>query len=123
MNGQRLTDYLDHMRVAAFDACSFVEGFSQADFSADKRTQAAVVMNLIVMGEAATKIMDQFPDFAATNGSVPWRSLRGMRNRLAHGYFDINLEVVWDTVQTALPGLLHQLPELLQVAQKYTSTE
>ena len=41
---------------------------------------------------------------------VPWRSMRGMRNRIAHGYFDINLEVVWDTVQIALPELLKVLP-------------
>lgn len=40
---------------------------------------------------------------------VPWRSMRGMRNRIAHGYFDINLDVVWDTVQTALPDLLKHL--------------
>jgi uncharacterized protein with HEPN domain len=40
---------------------------------------------------------------------LPWRNIRGMRNRIAHGYFDINLDVVWDTVQTALPGLLMQL--------------
>lgn len=41
---------------------------------------------------------------------VPWRAMRGMRNRIAHGYFDINLEVVWETVQTALPELLRKLP-------------
>ena len=54
-------------------------------------------MNLIVIGEAATKVMDKFPEFASAHGDISWRSLRGMRNRLAHGYFDINLEVVWDT--------------------------
>jgi uncharacterized protein with HEPN domain len=40
---------------------------------------------------------------------VPWRSLRGMRNRIAQGYFDISLDVVWETVQTALPEFLKQL--------------
>lgn len=42
--------------------------------------------------------------------------MRGMRNRIAHGYFDINLDMVWDTVQTALPALLRQLPEVLRGA-------
>lgn len=112
MNENRLTDYLDHMRQAATDACSFVEGLSKEDFLADRRTQQAVVMSLIVIGEAATKVMDGYAEFANQHRQVPWRSMRGMRNRIAHGYFDINLDVVWDTVQTALPELLEQLNAL-----------
>jgi len=118
MKGAWLTDYLGHMQVAASDACSFVEGLDQADFLDDKRTQSAVVMSLIVIGEAATKVMDQFPEFAAKNSEISWRSMRGMRNRIAHGYFDINLEVVWDTLQTALPTLLFQLPDLIKSAEQ-----
>ncbi len=112
MNENRLTDYLDHMRQAATDACSFVEGLSKEDFLADKRTQQAVILSLIVIGEASTKIMDQYAEFASQHPEVPWRSMRGMRNRIAHGYFDINLEMVWDTVQTALPELLERLREI-----------
>lgn len=96
MNENRLTDYLDHMRQAATDACSFVEGLSKEDFLADRRTQQAVIMSLIVIGEAATKVMDGYTEFADQHRKVPWRSMRGMRNRIAHGYFDINLDVVWD---------------------------
>ncbi len=66
-------------------------------------------MNLIIIGEAATKVMSQHPEFVERHPEIPWRSMRGMRNRIAHGYFDINLDVVWDTVQTALPGLLKQM--------------
>ncbi|MEK6749953.1 MAG: DUF86 domain-containing protein [Pseudomonadota bacterium] len=109
MNENRIADYLGHMQQAAADACSFVEGLSKAEFLADKRTQQAVIMSLIVIGEAATKIMDQHAEFSDQHPEVPWRSMRGMRNRIAHGYFDINLEVVWDTVQTALPDLLERL--------------
>ena len=109
MNENRIADYLDHMQQAAADACSFVEGLSKAEFLADKRTQQAVIMSLIVIGEAATKIMDQHAEFSDQHPEMPWRSMRGMRNRIAHGYFDINLEVVWDTVQTALPDLLERL--------------
>lgn len=112
MNDSRLADYLDHMRQAARDACGFVEGMSKDDFLADRRTQQAVTMSLIVLGEAATKVMDGYGTFAEQHAQVPWRSMRGMRNRIAHGYFDINLDVVWDTVQTALPELLEQLRAL-----------
>ena len=111
MKENRLPDYLQHMRQATADATGFVEGFSQPAFLADKRTQQAVIMSLIVLGEAATKVMDAYPDFANAHPEVPWRNMRGMRNRIAHGYFDIDLEVVWETVQTALPTLQVSLDE------------
>ena len=82
MSENRLPDYLEHMEQAAQNACDFVEGLAKEDFFDDKRTQQAVIM------------------------------MRGMRNRIAHGYFDINLDVVWDTVQTALPQLVQQLSAL-----------
>lgn len=116
MSGNRLLDYLDHIQQAATDACNFVEGLGKADFLEDKRTQQAVIMSLIVIGEAATKVMDSYAEFTQAHAQVPWRSMRGMRNRIAHGYFDINLDVVWDTVQTALPELLNQLHAVRQNA-------
>lgn len=58
MTDSRLADYLDHIQSAAFDACGFVEGLSKEDFLADKRTQQAVIMSLIIIGEAVTKLMD-----------------------------------------------------------------
>ncbi len=64
MTVNRLVDYLDHMRQTIADAQSFTEGMAQADFEQDKRTQQAVVMSLIVLGEAATKVMDLHPTFA-----------------------------------------------------------
>lgn len=112
MSDPRLTDYLQHIHQAATDACAFVEGMAVEDFLADKRTQQAVIMSLIIVGEAATKLMDQYHDFAELHSEIPWRSMRGMRNRIAHGYFDIDLAVVWDTVQIALPALLGALPAL-----------
>lgn len=110
MSHDRLVDCLEHIRQAATEACSFVEGMHKEDFLADRRTQQAVIMDLVIIGEAATKIMDAHAVFAEVNPQVPWRSMRGMRNRIAHGYFDINLDAVWETVQTALPELLDRLP-------------
>lgn len=71
-------------------------------------------MSLIIIGEAATKVMDGYAEFIQARPEVPWRSMRGMRNRIAHGYFDINLG---DTVQTALPELLKQLHAVRQDAE------
>ena len=108
----RLIDYLDHMLEAARQACLYVETMNKADFLSDRRTQQAVILNLLILGEAVTKLLSQHEAFAARYPQVPWRSMKGMRNRLAHGYFDINLDVVWDTAQTALPDLLAQLPAI-----------
>lgn len=109
MNESRLPDYLDHMQRAARNACDFVAGMGKDSFLEDMRTQQAVIMSLVIIGEAATKVMDSHADFADAHSEIPWRNMRGMRNRIAHGYFDINLDVVWDTVQTALPALLKHL--------------
>lgn len=64
----------------------------------------------MIIGEASSKIMDADPQFAEAHPDVPWRAMRGMRNRIAHGYFEINLDVVWKTVRSALPDLLAVLP-------------
>jgi uncharacterized protein with HEPN domain len=114
MNENRLPDYLDHIRQAAADVHGFVEGLSKDDFLTDKRTQQAVIMSLVIIGEAATKVMEGYAAFTQAHPEVPWRSMRGMRNRMAHGYFDIDLNVVWETAQEWLPELLRQLAAVRQ---------
>ena len=64
----------------------------------------------MIAGEAAKKVMDGYAEFTQAHVQVPWRSMRGMRNRITHSYFDINLDVVWNTVRTALREWLKQLP-------------
>lgn len=110
MKDSRLADYLGHMREAASQACSFVQNMTKDEFIADQKTQKAVIMNLVILGEAATRVMDDHAEFADSHPEVPWCSMRGMRNRIAHGYFDINLDLVWETVQVALADLLDRLP-------------
>jgi uncharacterized protein with HEPN domain len=85
MSGNRLPDYLDHMQQAASDAYSFVEGMEKDALLADKRTQQAVIMSVNIIGEAATKLMDGYAEFTLAHPEVPWRGMRGMRNRIAHG--------------------------------------
>ena len=116
MNRNRLPDYVDHIRQAAEDVCSFVQGLAKDDFLADKRTQQAVIMSLMIIGEAATKAMEGYAGFTQAHPEIPWRNMRGMRNRMAHGYFDIDLQVVWETTQEWVPELLKQLPAVRQDA-------
>lgn len=110
MTENRLVDYLDHMQVAASRACTYVQGLNREGFLSDEKTQQAVILNIIVIGEAATKLLKDHEVFLNQHPQIPWRSMKGMRNRIAHGYFDINLDVVWDTVAQALPELLLSLP-------------
>jgi uncharacterized protein with HEPN domain len=103
----RLVDYLDHMLEAAQLAQQHITGVKREDFLGDKMRQQAVMMNLVIIGEAATKIREGFPDFIQANPSpaLPWHQMIGMRNRMAHGYFDVDFEIVWDTVTKHLPVL------------------
>ena len=73
---------------------------------------------IIIVGEAATKIMDRFPEFVRRCPQIRWQSMRGMRNRMAHGYAEVNLETVWRTLQEALPELLRALPEAQRAARE-----
>ena len=82
---------------------------NKGQFLADKRTQQAVTMNLVIIGEAATKLLQENGDLLKRHPGVSWRHMKGMRNRLTHGYLAIDLDVVWETVQTALPELRERL--------------
>lgn len=105
----RIGALLAQMIEATGLAGVFVEGMSFEDFLADKRTQQAVLMNLIILGEAATRLMNSEPAFVTRHSQIPWTGMKGTRNRVAHGYFEINLQMVWDTVRDELPKLHAQL--------------
>jgi uncharacterized protein with HEPN domain len=70
-------------------------------------------MNLIIIGEAAKRIVERVPELVLRTPDIPWREMAGMRNRIAHDYERINLSTVWDTVAELLPALITQIDELL----------
>jgi uncharacterized protein with HEPN domain len=109
MTEDRLDDYLSQITTAAEQALTYVEGLDLAAFLGDTRTQQAVVLNLIIIGEAAARLSNVYPEFAQAHSEVPWAQMRGMRNRIAHGYFEIDQRVVWETVENAIPDLLTQI--------------
>lgn len=109
MKPDRRADYLQHMADAATAALFYVDGMDKAAFLTDRRTQQAVLHNIMVIGEAATQLAQAAPEWVAGQPQIPWQGLRGMRNRIAHGYFDVNLELVWSTLQIAMPDLLPKL--------------
>lgn len=116
MRSDRTVLHLDQMLQAASLVTSHVEGMEERELLADTRTQRAVAMNLIIIGEAVSRIGSDDPDFFARHPELPWRQMTGMRNRVAHGYFDLNMRVVWETALTFVPELVYRLPAIRAVA-------
>jgi uncharacterized protein with HEPN domain len=98
-------DYLDHIEEAANLATSYVKDMDKSEFLSDKRTQQAVIYNIMIIGEAASQIINGYPEFVELTPEIPWREMRGIRNRMAHGYFALNMEIIWDTVSGNLEDL------------------
>ena len=103
-----------HILDAACEAVSFANGRSRADLDADRKLNLSLVRLLEIIGEAARGISTQFRQ---AHPDLPWQSMVGMRDRLIHGYFDINLDVVWETVTDDLPPLIAQLEKIKSLSE------
>ena len=112
MNEFRLDLYLEQIEIAAHRTMEFVGHQTRDEFLADVKTQHAVAMSIAVMGEAATKIFNLYPDFVANSPDINWREIRGMRHHIVHVYFSIDHDVVWQTVQNDLPVLVRKIARL-----------
>ncbi len=95
---------------AANEALSFVAQKSRSDLAMDRALTLALVKAMEIVGEAASKVS---PELRSQSPEIPWADIVAMRNRLIHGYFDVNLDIVWQTVTVELPPLLRQLQEIL----------
>ncbi len=115
----RLADYLRHITDAIDDAISFLDDFRSVDeLSQDKRSQYAVIRAIEIIGEAANRIQKAAPEFVAEHPEIPWDIMRGMRNKMIHEYSDIDLGVVFRTVEDDLPPLKQQINRLLMEQQR-----
>jgi uncharacterized protein with HEPN domain len=101
------------MLGAAGQALSYIEGITRQEFLADPKTQDAVIMKLLVIGELAAQLLEDHAEFVANYPKIPWQQMKGMRNRMAHGYFELDLDIVWDTVQSAIPDLEAKLRSIV----------
>ena len=94
---------LGDMIQAAERALGYVQGLTYEQFAADRRTVDAVSYAVVVIGEAASALKDAGPTLAP---EIPWADIRGMRNRVTHEYFGIDVKVLWQTAREDLPVLL-----------------
>ncbi|HUT71488.1 MAG TPA: DUF86 domain-containing protein [Desulfatiglandales bacterium] len=105
--------------IAAIKAIEqFVEGLSLSEFKDDDRTSSAVIRKFEIIGEAAKHIPESVK---GTYPDVPWKRMAGMRDRLIHGYFGIDYQLVWDAIQLELPELKPRLKKILTELQKSNS--
>ena len=100
---------LAHMIEAAESAIQFVSGRDRSDLDTDRMLLFAVVRAIEIVGEAASRITDET---CAAEPAIPWRAIVGMRNRLIHAYFEVNSQIVWETVTVEIPALLPLLRTL-----------
>ena len=101
---------LRHMLDSAEEAVEFAAGKSRKDFDDNRKLLLAIIKSIEIIGEAASKISEARK---AENDNIPWKDIIGMRNRLSHGYFDVNLDIVWQTVKTDLLDLIKALKEII----------
>lgn len=106
---QRTADYLRHMIQAMERIQHYTQAMTLEAFLTEPLVQDAVIRNLEVLGEASHNIEKRDPAFAAAHPELPLAFAYQMRNALAHGYFKVDLEIVWRTVQRDLPRLLAQV--------------
>lgn len=108
----RVYDYLGHMLEACERIARYTSDVTEAEFQGSELIQDGVIRNIEILGEAARNIARHAPDFAAQHPEVPWEPVYLMRNRLSHGYFSVDLGVVWRTVQRDLPALKVEIARL-----------
>jgi len=101
MEGKReIGDFIEDIVDSMNKAMMFVEGMSYEEFIQDEKTIFAVVRALEIIGEAVKNIPQ---DVRRSYPEIPWKNIAGMRDKIIHEYFGIDLEVVWNTVQNRIP--------------------
>jgi len=107
----------EHEKVAvgkikkyALQITQFKEGMSFLDFSKDIKTVSACVFNLSQIGELAGKLNIEFTE---KHNDIPWRKIKGLRNKIVHDYEGIKLNIVWDVLNEFLPQLINDIDTLL----------
>jgi uncharacterized protein with HEPN domain len=101
---------LHHMLDAAREALGFVADRERRDLNTDRMLVLALVKSIEIIGEAGARVSEEGRD---ATPNVPWPEIVGMRNRLVHVYFDVNLDVVWATIRNDLPALVATLQGVL----------
>lgn len=103
---------LRHMRDAAREILEFMEDESRDSLDSNRMLQMAVIKELEIIGEAANNIS---PEVKSQYFELPWRQIIGMRNRLVHVYFGVDVDLIWQTVRENLVPLIEELEQMISI--------
>jgi len=112
MNAERTaSEYLQDILNSAKHCQEFIDGLTFDQFVTDLRTQYAVVRALEIIGEATKNLSIELRE---SNPAIPWKLMTGMRDRLIHGYIEVNLTLVWNTVTKELPDIVPKVESVIK---------
>jgi len=98
--------YLKHIRDSISKIEEYTKGIDREKFLENSLIQDGVVRQLEIIGEATKKLSQEF---RSKYPQSPWKDIAGMRDKLIHGYFGVNLDAVWDTVKSDIPNLKDEI--------------
>ncbi len=104
--------YLGHMYESSLNVLAFAEAKSLEDLESDQVVQYAIVHALQIIGEAARRVTEE------TKKSIPgieWKLIIAMRHKIVHDYFEVDIDVVWDTIKNGVPNLIQELAKFVQI--------
>jgi uncharacterized protein with HEPN domain len=101
--------YVGHMLDTAEKALGLVRGKSRGDYDEDEALRIALAHLIQIVGEAARRVSKSFCD---AHPEIPWKAIIGMRHKVVHDYFDVDEDIVWDTVVEELEPLVKQLKKI-----------
>ena len=103
--------YFEDILEAINDISNFIKNLSFNEFTEDKKTINAVIRSLEIIGEASKKVSQEIKE---NNKNIPWKEMAGMRDKMIHGYFDLDLVTIWETVKNDIPPLKPLFENLLK---------
>ena len=110
----RVVEYLGHILEAIDRLKAGTDGVTEEEFMHGSIHQDIAIRNIEVIGEASHNIMAHYPQFAAEHPELELKDAYDMRNRVIHGYFDIDQDKLWETVQKSIPILQKQVQDILR---------
>jgi uncharacterized protein with HEPN domain len=102
--------FIEHILISISAIESFIQNVDKNHFLKNRMMQGAIIREIEIIGEAAKNISRETRN---KNRSIPWKQIAGMRDKLIHHYFGVDLNIVWNTIQEAIPPLKKQMQKLM----------
>lgn len=103
--------FLEHIEESIEEIENYTKNFSAKKFRGDIKTQDAVIRRIEIIGEAVKNLPS---DFKRKNPQVEWQEIAGMRNKLIHEYFGVDIDLVWEVVKKDIPKLKKQIHGIIR---------